>query len=289
MPFLNDLDPVAVSIGPLAVHWYGLMYLLGFVSVVGLGTRRVKAGLFPGVESQAFADLILVHGVLGVVLGGRIGYMLFYALSDWMHDPLLVFRVWDGGMSFHGGLLGVIVAVFWWSRVHRRHLFDTLDFIAPLVPIGLGFGRIGNFIGGELWGKFTGSQWGVLFPRAPELADLGIGEVRAQYAAGALDQYARHPTQLYEAGLEGLLLFLVLYTFSRRRHRRYAVSGLFALLYGVFRFAIEFVREPDVQLGYLAFGWVTMGQILSLPLIALGIFLLVLARRQPHPDAAQGA
>jgi phosphatidylglycerol:prolipoprotein diacylglycerol transferase len=218
-----------------------------------------------------------------VVLGGRIGYILFYDLPAYIAEPLNVFKVWEGGMSFHGGLLGVLVATAWWTHKHRLHFFDTIDFLAPLAPPGLFFGRLANFVNGELWGKYTGTKWGVIFPSDPKVAELHLDAagLQAQYAAGALDQFARHPSQLYEAGLEGLVMFAALWWYSRKPRPRYAVSGLFALLYGVFRFAVEFVRVPDQQLEYLAFGWVTMGQLLSLPLVALGLFLLWLSRRAP--------
>jgi phosphatidylglycerol:prolipoprotein diacylglycerol transferase len=192
--------------------------------------------------------------------------------------------VWEGGMSFHGGLLGVLTAAWLWSRRHRLHFFDTMDFLAPLVPAGLGLGRLANFVNGELWGKYTGTNWGVIFPTTdPALYEqhLSQAQLQAQYAAGALDRYARHPSQLYEALLEGVLMFTVLWVFSMRPRHRYAVSGLFALLYGLSRFLVELVRVPDAQLGYLAFGWVTMGQLLSLPLVALGLFLLWRSRRAP--------
>ena len=220
--------------------------------------------------------------MLGVVVGGRVGYMLFYALGDFLHNPLLLFKVWDGGMSFHGGLLGVLFAAWWWSRKHRLHLFDTLDFVAPLVPLGLGFGRVGNFIGAELWGKYTGGTWGVVFPSglpAP-LNGLDLATLKAQFATGALNPYARHPSQLYEALLEGLVMFLVLWAVSATPRHRYVIAGLFALLYGIFRFAVEFVRMPDNGV-YVAFGWLTKGQILCVPLIAFGLVLLALSRRAP--------
>lgn len=229
---------------------------------------------------DGFSDL-LFYGMLGVVLGGRIGYMLFYAFETFLANPLILFKVWEGGMSFHGGLLGVLIACWLWARKHRLHFFDVMDFVAPLVPLGLGFGRLGNFVGGELWGKFTQAGWGVIFPHAPELADRLPAQIQAQYAAGALNQFARHPSQLYEAALEEVVMFVVLWTFSMKPRARYAVSGLFALLYGVFRFIVEFVRVPDAPIGYLAFNWLTMGQILSLPLVAVGLVLLAMSRRAP--------
>jgi phosphatidylglycerol:prolipoprotein diacylglycerol transferase len=280
MPILHDVDPIAIHLGPVSVHWYGLMYLLAFVVASWLGTRRVNAGRFSGINANAYGDL-LFYGMLGAVLGGRIGYVLFYAFADLLRDPFMLLRVWEGGMSFHGGLLGVIVAVWLWSRAHRMHLFDTLDFVAPLVPPGLGFGRIGNYIGGELWGKPTGSSYGVLFPNSPELSAYPMEKLRDLHASGALDGFARHPSQLYQAFLEGLVMFVLLYGFSRKARHRYAVSGLFALLYGLFRFVVEFVRVPDAQLGYLAFGWLTMGQVLSLPLIGVGLFLLWRSHSSP--------
>jgi phosphatidylglycerol:prolipoprotein diacylglycerol transferase len=289
MIYLHAIDPIAFSLGPVQVHWYGLMYLLAFLSAWALGRARIRAGRLPGVDMNGFSDL-LFYGMLGVVLGGRIGYMLFYGMDALLANPLNLFKVWEGGMSFHGGLLGVLIACAWWMRRRRLPLFDVIDFAAPLVPLGLGFGRIGNFVGGELWGKFTHAGWGVIFPQAP-LQDVPAGlpplqqlmsaaQIRQDYAAGLLNVYARHPSQLYEALLEGLLLFAAVWAFSRKPRARYAVSGLFALLYGVFRFLVEFVRMPDNGI-YVAFGWLTRGQILSLPLIAVGLWLLWLSRRAP--------
>ncbi|CCG36671.1 prolipoprotein diacylglyceryl transferase [Xanthomonas citri pv. mangiferaeindicae] len=280
MIYLHAIDPIAFSLGPVQVHWYGLMYLAAFFSAWTLGRSRILRGRLPGVDMDGFSDL-LFYGMLGVVLGGRIGYMLFYAFETFLANPLILFKVWEGGMSFHGGLLGVLIACWLWARKHRLHFFDVMDFVAPLVPLGLGFGRLGNFVGGELWGKFTQAGWGVIFPHAPELADRLPAQIQAQYAAGALNQFARHPSQLYEAALEGVVMFVVLWTFSMKPRARYAVSGLFALLYGVFRFIVEFVRVPDAPIGYLAFNWLTMGQILSLPLVAVGLVLLAMSRRAP--------
>lgn len=261
-PFVVDINPVAFQLGPIQVHWYGLMYLLGFFFVAVLGEYRRRRGRLP-VSRDALGDL-LFYGMLGVIAGGRIWYMLFYADIDWIWTaPQTLFKVWDGGMSFHGGLLGVLAAGWWWSRRQKLHFFDTIDFVAPLVPIGLGLGRLGNFINGELWGKPSDVAWAMIFPQAP-------------------DRLPRHPSQLYEMLLEGVVMFVVLWLVSLKPRPRYLVSGLFALLYGCFRFAVEFVRVPDPQLGYL-FGtqWVTMGQMQSLPLIVVGLVLIALSRRAP--------
>jgi len=279
---LLQIDPIALAVGPLKIHWYGLMYLLGFGVAWWLGRRRIRAGRLPGVDEQGYGDLMF-YGMVGVVLGGRLGYILFYDLSTYIAHPLQMLKVWEGGMSFHGGLLGVVAATWLWSRKRGLHLMDTLEFVAPLVPPGLGFGRIGNFINGELWGKPTHADWGVVFPASlPQpYASMDAAALRAQFEAGALDAFARHPSQLYQAFLEGLVLFTVLWVYSRKPRPRYAVAGLFVLLYGVFRFLVEFVRVPDQQLDYLAFGWLTMGQLLSVPLIVLGLVWLWWSRRTP--------
>ncbi|MEI6412920.1 MAG: prolipoprotein diacylglyceryl transferase [Pseudomonadota bacterium] len=266
-----DIDPIALVMGPFKVHWYGLMYLTGFLLAWFLGQRR--AATIRGWDNTQVEDLIF-YGALGVILGGRLGYMLFYQFPSWSSDPLALFRVWEGGMSFHGGLLGVLVATALFCRKHHKGFFDAADFVAPLVPLGLAFGRLGNFINGELWGGFVAQAgWGVRLP---------CGRFPA-YCPGRLENVAWslpvHPSQLYEMALEGGVLFVLLWWFSSRSRPRRAVSGLFLLGYGVFRFAVEFVRLPDPQLGYLAFGWVTMGQVLSLPMILVGILLLGMAYR----------
>jgi len=290
MIYLHHIDPVAIHFPALtlfgqsfapSVHWYGLAYLTGFVLAWWLGQRRIRAGFLPGVNAQQFGDLIY-YSMLGVILGGRLGYVFFYAFTDFLQHPGMIVRVWDGGMSFHGGLLGVLTATWWWSRRQRVHVMDTLDFLVPLVPIGLGLGRIANFIGAELWGKYTGADWGVVFPTDPAFFGWSAEQLRDAFASGALDQFARHPSQLYQASLEGLVMFCVLFWLSRTPRPRYALSGMFALLYGVFRFMVEFVRVPDADIGYLAFGWLTMGQILSLPLIVLGLYWLWRSRSAPQ-------
>lgn len=250
-----EIDPVAISIGPLDIRWYGIMYLVGFVAGFLLLNRRAKRPN-SGWTTEQVSDLIF-YGALGVILGGRIGYILFYNFSAFLNDPLTLFKVWQGGMSFHGGLLGVMIAVWLFARHTKKSYWDILDFGAPIVPIGLGLGRIGNFIGGELYGRITDGPWGMVFPTGGDLA--------------------RHPSQLYQATLEGLALFAILWFFSRKPRPRYAVSGLFALFYGIFRFVAEFAREPDAHLGFIAFDWLTMGQLLSVPLILVGVFLLYLA------------
>lgn len=302
MSHLHQIDPVAFALPAFElfgrqfqpqVHWYGLAYVLAFAIAWWLGSRRIRQGRLPGVDLNAFGDLFF-YGMIGVVVGGRVGSILFYNFGDFLQDPLLLLRVWEGGMSFHGGFLGVLAAAWLWSRKHRLKFFDVMDFAAPIVPQGLGIGRIANYIGGELWGKPTDVSWAVVFPRSlPEqYLRLDQAALRQLHESGALEAYARHPSQLYQAALEGFLLFAILWWYSSRPRPRYAVSGLFALGYGIFRFAVEFVRQPDSHLGYLAFGWLTMGQVLTLPLIVLGLFLLWKSRTspvlvpQPLPDTA---
>lgn len=254
-----DFDPVAFALGPLQVRWYGLMYLLGFVAGWALGRYRAKRPGSGWTVEQV--DDLVFYIALGVILGGRIGYILFYSFGSFLHNPLTLFRIWEGGMSFHGGFLGVLLAMALFARKYRRGFWPTVDFIAPLIAPGILFGRLGNFINGELWGRVTDLPWGMVFRQTG-------------------DGLPRHPSQLYEAALEGVALFVVVWLFSAKPRPTMAVSGVFALAYGIFRFLVEFVRQPDPQLGYLAFGWLTMGQVLSLPLIAVGAVLLSLAYRR---------
>lgn len=282
--YLHNLDPIALHLPfwPHGIHWYGIMYLAGFAIAYFLGMRRIRAGRLLGVNEEGLSDL-LFYGMVGVVLGGRIGYILFYNFSEFVSDPLMLFRINEGGMSFFGGLVGVMATVAWWSWKHKLRVFDTIDFVAPLVPPGLGLGRLGNFINGELWGKFTQADWGVIFPQSltNAYASLTPAQLQTLYDSGELNQFARHPTQLYQMFLEGVLLLGFLFWFTRKPRARYAASGWFALLYGSFRFLVEFVRLPDEQLGYLAGGWLTMGQILSVPLIVLGLVFLFMSRTSP--------
>ena len=259
-----DIDPVAVHLGPFKIHWYGLMYLVGFAAAWWLGRRRLR--LFPQLGAQDLSDLVF-YAALGVILGGRLGYILFYDFAAFAAAPLDVFKIWQGGMSFHGGLLGVIVAMALFARRRGRRFFEIADFTAPLIPLGLGAGRLGNFINGELWGRVTDLPWAMVFPDP---------------RAGGLP---RHPSQLYEMLLEGVLLFVILWLYARRPRPLMAVSALFLLGYGTFRFLVEFARTPDEQLGFLAGGWLTMGQLLSLPMAAAGAVLWWLAHRRPAHEA----
>ena len=271
-----DIDPIAFVVGPLRVHWYGLMYLTAFALAWGMGRwRAARRG--SGWTGETVDDVIF-YGIIGVIAGGRLGYMLFYGFDQILANPLNIFKVWEGGMSFHGGLIGVLLALLVFARRHGLRFFQVADFVAPLVPTGLLFGRIGNFINGELWGHRTDLPWGVQLPC------LQFPNQCADQPAGALLSPAVHASQLYEATLEGLALFLILWVFSSRPRPMMAVSGLFLLLYGCFRFLVEFVRIPDAQLGYLAFDWLTMGQLLSLPMILFGALFLGLAYSRRTPD-----
>ena len=276
-----NIDPVALPLGTWhlfghvfqpAIHWYGITYLVGFLGgYYCMYLRSKKPGsVWNAVQLQ---DL-LFYVALGVVLGGRSGYMLFYDFDGLKQDPVSFFYVWNGGMSFHGGLLGVLVAMWIFCRQTGRRFFDVVDFIAPVVPIGLGAGRLGNFINGELWGKATDLPWGMRLDCAQERFWYYCGDQHTGYSL------PHHPSQLYEFLLEGVVMFTVLWLYSAKKRPAMAVAGLFALLYGSFRFIVEFVRMPDQQLGYLAFGWLTMGQVLSLPLIAAGVGFMVYAYRR---------
>ena len=273
-----DFDPVALHIGPLAIRWYGLMYLVGFAAAWWLGRQRAKRA--DAVISPQQMDDLLFYAALGVILGGRIGYILFYNADRWVSDPLQILRVWEGGMSFHGGFLGVLIAMWWYGRRIGRRFFALTDFIAPLVPLGLFAGRIGNFINGELWGGPGDVPWAM---QVSCTSHPGLCFDKLQLSAGSLLTPPLHPSQLYQAALEGVLLFVLLWWFSARPRPVMAVSGLFLLGYGVVRFAAEFVRLPDAHIGYLAFDWVTMGQLLSVPMLLAGGILLVLAFRNKEP------
>ena len=249
-----NIDPVALSLGSLKIHWYGLMYLVGFAGAWFLGRLRAKK---IGWDAEQIDDLIF-YAAMGAVLGGRVGYVLFYNFPAFSDNPLILFKIWQGGMSFHGGLLGVLIAMLLFAKKYQHRFFEVTDFVVPLVPVGLGAGRIGNFINGELWGKPTDFVLAVSVPN--------VGVV--------------HASNLYEAALEGLVLFIILWLYSSKPRPLMATSGLFLIGYGVFRFAVEFVRLPDAHLGYLAFGWLTMGQILTVPMLLLGAVLMFKAKQK---------
>jgi len=279
--YLVNFDPVAFTLGPLAVHWYGIMYLLAFLAFWLLGGRHASRRAWWGWSAQEVGDF-LFYGMLGVIAGGRLGYVLFYGLDSFLDDPLFLFRIWEGGMSFHGGLLGVMVAMAWWGRKTGRGFWRTADFVAPLVPIGLAFGRMGNFIGGELWGRPSDVPWAMIFPASLPPSALYGTTLEQAWRDGALDAFARHPSQLYQAGLEGLALFALLGWYSAAPRPRAAVSGMFLLGYGAFRLLAELFREPDRHIGFLAADWLTMGMVLSLPMaVAGGIIIAIAYRRRP--------
>jgi phosphatidylglycerol:prolipoprotein diacylglycerol transferase len=259
-----NFDPVAVSIGPftildktlgpLEVHWYGIMYMLAFLSAWLIALYRCSKPHSPITKVEV--ENLVTYGAFGVILGGRVGYVIFYNFDRWMSDPLWLFRIWEGGMSFHGGLIGVIIAMYVYATRIRVSYLSLMDFVAPIVPLGLGFGRLGNFIGQELWGRVSDAPWAMVFPKAGDA--LGV---------------ARHPSQLYQAALEGLVMFIVLFWFSSKPRPRGAVAGLFLVLYACFRTLVENFREPDLGIN-LVFGVITRGQLLSAPMFLLGVGLL---------------
>ncbi len=254
-----NLDPVALDLGFLQIRWYGISYVVGILAAWWLLKIRTRVEHWR-INAEQVSDLIF-YAMLGIIIGGRLGSVVFYNLSYYLQHPIEIFYLQQGGMSFHGGLLGVIFAIWLYARKIERPVLVLTDFIAPVVPVGLFTGRIGNFINGELWGAPSELPWAMVFP------DPRAGDV------------PRHPSQLYEALLEGLVLFIILWWFSARPRPTAAISGLFLCGYGVFRFLVEFVRIPDDHLGYLAFDWLTMGQLLSLPMILFGMFLMFIAYR----------
>ncbi len=253
------IDPIALSLGPLKVRWYGLMYVVGFIAAWWLARRRAAQ---PGSTWRPIdVDDLIFYAALGVILGGRLGWVLFYGLEGISENPLQILKVWEGGMSFHGGLIGVLTALAIFASQRKRRFADVMDFTAPLPAIGLLAGRIGNFINGELWGKPT---------------DFALGFM--------VDGVGRHASQLYEAALEGVVLFVIMWFYTAKPRPQLAPSGLFLLCYGLFRFTVEFVRVPDLNRGYLLFDWVTMGQLLSTPMILAGLALLIIAYRRNVPS-----
>lgn len=255
-----NMNPIFLQLGPIKIHWYGVMYLLGFAFAWLLALYRANKPDSRWNKDQV-ADFIF-YCALGVILGGRIGYMLFYDFSGLLSEPLSLFKIWQGGMSFHGGLMGVVIALWLFARRHHKTWCEVADFAAPLVPLGLAAGRMGNFINGELWGRVTTMPWGMVFPEAGVLP--------------------RHPSQLYEFLFEGVLLFVILWWFSAKKQPPFAVAALFLLLYGLFRFVIEFFRQPDPQLGFVALGCLSQGQLLSIPMILIGAIALFWVYYKPE-------
>lgn len=281
-----QFDPVALRLGSIEMHWYGLMYLLAFLFAYGLAVYRCKSRV--DFNAEMVSDLVF-FGAMGVILGGRIGYMILYDWDNLIANPLDLFKVWQGGMSFHGGFLGVVIAMSWFAKKYQKHPFSVLDFIAPCVPTGLLFGRIGNFINGELWGRVSSSDLPqlMLFPQA-FMADYQLIKTNPQLLniaqpVGELMLLPRHPSQLYQAFSEGVLLFVLLWWFANKPRPRYAISALFLLGYGISRFVSEFFRQPDT--GYeLILGWLSKGQLFSLPMIIIGVILMIKAYHKPIYD-----
>ena len=261
------IDPIIFSIGPVSLRWYGTMYLIGFLAAMFMANKAADRS--NGLWTRDQVSDLLFYGFLGVILGGRVGYVLFYQFEYFLSDPLYLFEIWQGGMSFHGGLLGVILAVFIFARKTKKSFLTVGDFVAPLVPIGLGMGRLGNFINVELWGRQTDVSWAMVFPTDPL-------------------QVPRHPSQLYEFALEGVVLFAIVYIISRRTRSPGLASGAFLIGYGVFRSIVEFFREPDAHLG-LYFSFISKGQILSIPMILVGMLIIYLGYLSQQKSAiAQG-
>ncbi|WP_259649143.1 prolipoprotein diacylglyceryl transferase [Delftia sp. UME58] len=269
-----QIDPVALQIGPLAVHWYGLTYLAAFGLFLWLGTRRLRHSPFVRMQgdrawTRKDVEDILFLGVLGVVVGGRLGYCLFYKPGYYLSHPLEIFYVWQGGMSFHGGLVGVIASMVWFARSRARSWLEVADFVAPCVPTGLAAGRVGNFINGELWGRFASPElpWAMVFPQSGSMLP-------------------RHPSQVYQFLLEGLLLFVLLWLYARKEHKPGQVAAVFLVGYGAFRFIAEYFREPDDFLGLLSLG-MSMGQWLCVPMVIGGIAMWFWAAGRPaYPGQA---
>ena len=276
-----QIDSVIVSLGPISIRWYGLMYVLGFAAFYFLGkwraSRPMPDGQAPWTPPQ-LADL-LFYGVVGVVVGGRLGYVLFYGLDEFLRDPLWLVRIWEGGMSFHGGLLGVVGAIWLYARRSSRPFLAVTDLAAPLAPVGLGLGRLGNFINAELPGRVTEFSLGVHFP-CSSVRDFNL------VCFGEFESVARHVSSLYQSTAEGVVLFAIVWLYAARQSRVGRISGVFLLGYGVLRFVTEFFRQPDPGKGFVAFDLLTMGQMLSLPMVAFGLYLLFRRASRPAGKAS---
>ena len=274
MHYLVNFDPVFLNLGPIKIHWYAISYLIGFAFFVILGNYKVKHENTSWTKEQV-SDF-LFYGALGVILGGRIGWVLFYNDTPFSEDPLLLFKVQNGGMSFHGGLAGVIIAMLYFKYKTNKGFFEIADFVAPISAIGIGSVRIGNFINGELWGRLTNKPWGMIFPDSlpAHLQTLPIKQLQEMNQQGLLDEFARHPSPLYESFLEGFVTFIIVWLVAKRFKRAGIVSGTFLICYGLSRFTVEFFRQPDANRGFVAFDWMTMGQILTIPIIILGVIFI---------------
>ena len=274
MHYLVSFDPVFLNLGPLKIHWYAITYLIGFAFFIWLGNYRVKTTQTSWTKEQV-SDF-LFYGALGVILGGRIGWVLFYNDTPLSEDPLLPFKFQGGGMSFHGGLMGVIIAMFYFNYKTKKGFFEIADFVAPLVPIGIGTVRIGNFINGELWGRFTDKPWAMIFPDSlpQKYWNHSIEELQKLNQQGLLNEFARHPSPLYESILEGFITFIIVWVVSKKYKRAGVASGTFLICYGLSRFFVEFFRQPDENRGFVAFDWMTMGQVLTIPIIVFGLLFI---------------
>ncbi|BGI50994.1 MAG: prolipoprotein diacylglyceryl transferase [Arsenophonus endosymbiont of Ceratovacuna japonica] len=273
-----NINPILLSLGPLNIHWYGLMYLMGFIFALWLGKRRANKVNSDWTKDEV--ENLLYISFFGVFIGGRLGYVIFYNLSELINNPLYLFKIWNGGMSFHGGLIGVLCVIWWYSNNKNRNFLQVTDFVSPLIPFGLGMGRIGNFINGELWGRLTlNTKWAMLFPGS---RDNDVQIVSQNYSLlPVLKHYGvlpRHPSQIYEMFFEGIILFIILNLFICKSRPIGSVSGLFLISYGIFRIFVEFFRQPDVHLG-LFYG-ISMGQILSIPMIIIGIIIMIYAYKK---------
>lgn len=281
MHYLVSFDPVLLNLGPIKIHWYAITYLIGFALFILLGNYQVKHENNSWTKEQV-SDF-LFYGALGVILGGRLGWVLFYNDIPLSEDPLLPFKVQGGGMSFHGGLMGVIIAMWYFKHKTKKGFFEIADFVAPLCALGIGSVRIGNFINGELWGRLTDKPWGMIFPDSlPEnLWNLPITQLQDLNQKGLLNEFSRHPSPLYESFLEGFVTFIIVWFVAKKFKRPGVVSGVFLLCYGLSRFTVEFFRQPDANRGFIAFDWMTMGQILTLPILFFGLLFIsgVLSRR----------
>lgn len=274
MHYLVSFDPVFLDLGVVKIHWYAITYLIGFALFILLGNYQVKHENTSWTKEQV-SDF-LFYGALGVILGGRIGWVLFYSDTSLLDDPLLPFKVQGGGMSFHGGLVGVIVAIWYFKYKTKKGFFEIADFVAPLCALGIGSVRIGNFINGELWGRFSDKSWAMIFPDSlpTNLWNKPIQQLKELNTQGLLNEFARHPSPLYEAFSEGLITFIIVWFIAKRFKREGINAGTFLLCYGISRFTVEFFRQPDDNRGFIAFNWMTMGQVLTIPIIVLGILFI---------------